>query len=288
MITLGGGNGAFHARVDLPSEPEHVTCVVETLVSAAARHEVPGVAVIAYTSDEGLARRAVDELVAALTAHGIGVADQLRAHGDEFWPLWPELRDQAPARRFDAGSHPFRVEAVLRGMVVHRSREELAATLAPVPSREVAAAAKTAARRRSVQTVAEARWIYALVLHHARGRTLPTADEAGRLLADLARIDLRDVAWAAMDDLEPDDCLELWTHLTRCAPHALRAAPAGLLGFAAWRAGHGALAWCAVDRCREADPAYSLADRVADLLNGAVSPSSWPGLREPTAQDGLA
>ena len=58
----------------------------------------------------------------------------------------------------------------------------------------------------------------------------------------------------------PDDLL----------PHA-----AGVLGFAAWLAGDGALAWCAVDRGREVDPDHSLLSLVADLLQGAVPPSAW-------------
>ena len=49
-------------------------------------------------------------------------------------------------------------------------------------------------------------------------------------------------------------------------------APAALLAFAAWQAGDGALAWCAVDRCLEADPDYSLAGLVAELLTAAVPP----------------
>ena len=59
-------------------------------------------------------------------------------------------------------------------------------------------------------------------------------------------------------------------HPTRCA-----AAPAALLGFAAWQAGQGALAWCAVDRCHEVDPDYSLADLVAEALIRVVPPDAW-------------
>lgn len=288
MLTFGGSSGAFHARVDLPDAPDHVSEVVGMLVSAAAHHQVPGVAIIAYTADAELACHAVDELVAALGAEGVDVAEQLRAHDHEYWPLWPELRDGAPARPFDPESHRFRAEAVVRGQVVHGSREELAATLEPAPSRAVAVAAKAAARRRGVQTVAEALWLHATVLRHARECTLPTPQEAGRLLADLARIDLRDVAWVAMDDTDPDDWLDLWSQLSRSAPKRLRPAPAALLAFAAWRAGHGALAWCAIDQCRDADPSYSMADRVADMLTGAVPPSAWPGFGAPDSQDGLA
>ena len=59
------------------------------------------------------------------------------------------------------------------------------------------------------------------------------------------------------------------------APDDLVAAPAAVLGLAAWLAGHGALAWCAVDRCPEVDPDHSLAGLVAEMLTEAVPPSAW-------------
>ena len=53
------------------------------------------------------------------------------------------------------------------------------------------------------------------------------------------------------------------------------APPASLLAFAAWLSGDGALAWCAIDLARQADPDYSLANLLAEALEGAVPPSAW-------------
>jgi len=58
-------------------------------------------------------------------------------------------------------------------------------------------------------------------------------------------------------------------------PQHVRAAPAALLGFAAWLAGNGALAWCAVDVAEEAEPGYPLAALLASTLAGAVPPAVW-------------
>ena len=44
---------------------------------------------------------------------------------------------------------------------------------------------------------------------------------------------------------------------------------------AAWLSGQGALAWCAIDRCRESDSDYGLAGLLAELLAHAVPPSAW-------------
>jgi hypothetical protein len=69
--------------------------------------------------------------------------------------------------------------------------------------------------------------------------------------------------------------VRLWTDAVQRAPAGLVAAPAAVLALAAWLAGHGALAWCAVDRSRAAGPELTLADLVADLLTRAVPPSVW-------------
>jgi hypothetical protein len=52
-----------------------------------------------------------------------------------------------------------------------------------------------------------------------------------------------------------------------------------VLAFAAWLAGDGALAWCAVDRCQAVEPDHSLAGLVAQLLESATSPDDWEVLR---------
>ena len=48
-----------------------------------------------------------------------------------------------------------------------------------------------------------------------------------------------------------------------------------LTAFAAWQAGHGALAWCALDRCFEVEPEHALAKGLAECLTRAVPPSAW-------------
>ena len=59
--------------------------------------------------------------------------------------------------------------------------------------------------------------------------------------------------------------------MVRRSPTELLAAPAALLAFAAWLAGDGALAWCAVDRCALADPDYRMAGLVAHTLEQRVA-----------------
>ena len=96
-----------------------------------------------------------------------------------------------------------------------------------------------------------------------------------RLLVAITDIRLRDAAWLQMQRHTARRHVELWTDVLRRTPEELVAAPACLLGFAAWLAGQGALAWCAVDRCRAAEPDYGLAECVAVALDQAIPPSDW-------------
>ena len=83
------------------------------------------------------------------------------------------------------------------------------------------------------------------------------------------------MAWAEMTHRNAVGHVDLWRDLLRRAPEELAAAPAALLGFAAWLSGDGALAWCAVERCLAADPDYGLAGLLTQALAGAVPPSVW-------------
>ena len=71
--------------------------------------------------------------------------------------------------------------------------------------------------------------------------------------------------------------VDFWADVLRRTPDPLAAAPAALLAFAAWQAGDGALAWCALDRCTEVEPDYSLARLIARALTDAISPDTWEG-----------
>jgi hypothetical protein len=69
--------------------------------------------------------------------------------------------------------------------------------------------------------------------------------------------------------------LRVWSGLLRRAPGPQVPAAAVLTAFAAWQSGQGALAWCALDRCLEVEPAHALARGLAECLSHAVPPSAW-------------
>jgi hypothetical protein len=68
--------------------------------------------------------------------------------------------------------------------------------------------------------------------------------------------------------------LRLWTDVVRRATPAYLPAPASLLAFTAWQSGEGALANIAIDRALAADPGYSLAQLLREIMDAGVPPSA--------------
>ena len=273
MLTFGATR-TFHARVDLPPPDEPVEEVVGSLCEPALRHGVRRVVFVLYTADPLPAERVCRRLVRTFRAAGIEVIDVIRADGRRWFPMLHGRRAAGPAGTpYDVSSHRFAAQAVVEGRVTHRSRTELADSLETDAGR----AALVEAAARDVRSAADdPLWVRATVVRHAGAGTVPSDQEAARLLG---AVDTGGVALAAVFAGVPreDAALHvaLWTDLVRRAPEELVPAAASALALLAWLAGHGALAWCAVDRATALEPEHELAGVVADLLAGAVPPTDW-------------
>ena len=67
--------------------------------------------------------------------------------------------------------------------------------------------------------------------------------------------------------------LSLWADIVRRTDGLWLPAPASLLAFTAWQSGDGTLANIALDRALGADPDYSMARLLRDILAAGVPPS---------------
>lgn len=288
MLTFadpGSDDSSFHARVDLPLVEAGQRQVATLLRDVAGRHRARMVGLVLYTDDIEAAVLFADLLVPWLLVDGIDVIDVIRVDGDRFFAV--DDPDD-PGTRFDLTAHPFTAGQVLEGRVAHESRAALRDTLVGTDDNdagEVDAAARAVVDRLvdsaghdgglTEVMVAEARWVQGAVRSALRrNRQLPVED-AARLLVLVSFEALREVVWSAMDRGTAREHVELWRDLLRRAPADLRPGVGGLLGFAAWLSGEGALAWCAVERCFEADPDDQLGQHVADLLESATPPTVW-------------
>ncbi len=272
MLTLGARHSC-HARVDLPVDPRDLAQVCDLLLRPAAGHGAAAVVFVLFSDDDRRCRRTAGALRRRFDGAGVRVVDALRVDDGRWHPLLGPPRGSGAGVPYDVSAHPFVAAAVLAGRVLHGSREALAATL------DRSADDVAAVEGALPQPEASGPWVARTVARHAEESTCPSDQEAARLLLGIADPQVRDAAWAGISRTQARRHVELWSGLVRRCPVDLLPHAAGVLGFAAWLAGDGALAWCAVDRGREVDPDHTLVSLVADLLEGAVPPSEWEGRR---------
>lgn len=273
LLTFGSAE-PFHARVDLPDNLAEQQDVAAMLHRVCREHEVPLAAVLLYSDDAAASAAMGERLLQLLTNDGVRVVDVLRVEEGEYFDC---LDPSGSGVAYDLSTHPFTASRVFEGRYAHESRGALADTLVGTDEDdrdEVLLAAELFAEQ---VVVAEEPlgWLADLLagLDAAPRRLEPW--EAGRVLVLLSEELQRHFAWVSIDHENASRQVELWRGLVRRAPDHLLPAPAALLAFAAWQAGDGALAWCAVDRCVSVDPDHPLAELVADLLTSAVPPSTW-------------
>jgi hypothetical protein len=306
VIVTSSPGRPFFARIDLPPDPADLGTVVEQLLEAAVRNRVSTAVLAVYSADAGLAEAAHDELRAGCEDAGIELPLAIRADGARWFclhgPSGAAHRCPVEGTPYDVRSHMFTAQAVLDGRVIQPSREALRDSLVgndpddagavgdavDAAVERMLAAARTplgqpaapdTVRRHLVQ---EGHWVRRRVRRFLDDQERLDVEDAGRMLTAITAIQVRDVAWSEMTRETAETHLELWRDLVRRSPAETLAPPAALLGFAAWLAGQGALAWCAVERCQLADPDYSMAGLITQALAGAVPPDTWTPLDEST------
>lgn len=300
LVVLTAGPGRpFQARVDLPRDDDELVEMTGFLLGACARNQLRKAVVVVYSDDDVLATDTYSVLQGAFDRSGIELPLAIRSDGSRWFCLEEACRAGAggcppDGTPYDVSAHALAAQAVLDGKVIQPSREALRDTIVgadPDEVERVDAAVEAAALRRlgSVRgplgtprpggqrrhLVQEGWWVRHRVRRYVDDREPLDADDAGRMIAGVASIEVRDVAWAEMTQETAAAHVELWRHLVRRCPVDYAAAPAALMAFAAWLAGDGALAWCAVERAQEAEPDYGLAGLVTQALAGALPPDTW-------------
>jgi hypothetical protein len=283
MLTAAGDH-PFHGRAALPTaaDPAPAALVAAQLLEPAHRNGLRAVVFLFFSDDVRTVRRVWHAVRSGCDRSGLAVVGAARVAADRYYPLQGERGSRDVGIRYDVSAHPFLAQAVLHGIVVAKDRGALAATTAPDPA-ACAETARALARELLDQTapptgVADRRrwgdWLQRVVQGHVAAGTTANPTQVARIAWATQDVRVRDAAWALIRRAEAEGHLDFWLDVTRRAPDRLRAAPAALLGWAAWQAGHGALAWIAVDRCREVAPEYSMAALLARFLEEAVPPDA--------------
>jgi hypothetical protein len=275
MLTFEAAH-SFHARVDLPAGADEVDDLVEALLEPARRNGVRRVVFVFYSAHPGPARRAWRGLRRACREEEIAVVEVLRVDGGRWYPMLGGDRGvREVGVPFDISAHPFAAQAVVDGLVTHASREALAALLDPDSAGTAEVAEAVADTPVPVDPESEAEWVDRLVRTHTAAGPAPSVPDVARLLRALAADGLRDAALVSLSRATAQAHVDLWLELLRRTPAPYVPPVASLLALAAWQAGNGALAWCAVDRCAEVDPDYALMTYVASALTRALPPWVW-------------
>ena len=280
LVTIDEQKRPFQARIDLPDDLDELPVIAEHLAFAALRNGAERALVIAYTDDECLGQAAAAALEEVLERSGVPTVMTIRADGSRWFPLGDAAGEGDPdGQPYDVRGHELSSRAVLDGKVTFRDRAELADSLAALDPETVEEVEAAHDALQSVppgqELLLESLWLMEQVRNHVAEPKVPDASTTARLLRDLAHRDVRDLVWCDITRSNAPAHVTLWREVVRRSPERLVAPAAGLLAFASWLAGDGALAWCAVDRCLCADPDHVLGQLVGEALTSALPPTQW-------------
>ncbi|WP_242906050.1 DUF4192 domain-containing protein [Actinomadura terrae] len=283
VIAFDGPDGTCAVRVDLPSpDPVNVSGML-------AGNGYLRVLLLAYGTPEE-STPATTTMRAALAAAGIEVMQAIRVSDGRWWSLTCD-EDCCPPEGipFDIKSSVLAAEATLAGHVALPDRTDLADSLRPLtgPARQAMCEATLRAERRflgwardgtssfqfQALLVQEGVAVVPVLLAQARAGTRPSNDEVARLAFLLTELRVRDEAWVRIDEDDPTADIDFWRDVVRRVEPPYAAAPAALLAFAAYAAGNGGLANVALDRALDADPTYSMAVILREVMAAGIPPT---------------
>ena len=299
------------ARIDLPGAKSATACA-RNFVGYLKRDGAARAIIVLYPPSDGILYPSVKPLAAALTKHltraRIEVCEMLCVCDGGWWSMQCTDAEYCPpsgtliAR--DATSE-LAAAMTVEGRVVLGSREELAQMLDPVDGVVAAAmayavplvheefAARVFAGRRS-EVVSESLDLFRAAVHtrldpEARVeleaqlglgvRVDPelAVDEAARLIVSLDLWGVRDEILTWFDGDRGEATRSLLLELVRRSVLPGEAAALTVLAWVCYLRGEGVLAGIAIDRARTADPEYSLAELLDQVLCSAVDPSIFHG-----------
>ena len=274
----------FRLRIDLPP-PESVDLEACRIASYLEQHEADGVVLVVLTNDQEVALDLLDAVHVELDEAGIEVVVRVRADGRRYWTDAADSPVEGVSYT-PSDHHLSIVQAVAAGQQILPGRGTLVDRFAAV-----------AGDRRIWLEHATGTIIDEVVPLIARsdpqrlgetgmsvvGPILDRLVAGGRVLdADLLRIavwvssvKVRDAVWARIDRDSAGDMLRVLTLVSGSVMPPFEPAVLSLTAFAAWLTGDGTQALIAVERALRADPDYSMARLVLDVLEHGMSPSHW-------------
>jgi len=282
-------------RYNLPDPPsaEAAGEIADHAVAVLAQRGATTVIGIGYGPGR-LVTPVADAFAAAVRRRRLDLRELLRVEESRYWSYLCASPACCPADGtvFDYPSHPAAAAMTVAGLAAYPDRDAVAATLAPLTgaaARSMGQAIERACTKaqalmdRAQRTgsgnplrlaISQGRRAVreAVGVYRAGGR-ITDEDTFAWLAVSLVHLAVRDDAWARMVPEHGQPHLALWADVVRRADGPWLPAPASLLAFTAWQAGDGTLANIALERALAADPGYSMALLLRDILAAGVPPS---------------
>lgn len=278
----------FRLRMDIPA-PEHVEHVAALVVSHLRRHGAEGVIVIAMTSRQELARDLLDAIHAEIDdAPKLDLIVRARADGDRYWT---DAQDCSPeGTPYETSDHHVSiVQAVAAGQQILPDRDALVERFAAVTGErrrwlEHAASAivdevvPQVARVSPEELAATGMAVIEPIFERALAERRISDADLLRVAAWVSSWRVRDALWGSIRHDNAEQMLRVLTLVSGSVVPPFEPAVLSLTAFTAWLTGDGAQALIAAERALRADPDYSMARLVLEVLEQGVSPSHWGGL----------
>lgn len=300
LVVIGAAGEPEHVelgfRYDLPDPPDAAAAaeIAEHAVRVLAHRGAASVIAVGYGPGP-LVTPAVDALATAVAGRrGLRLREVMRVDGGRYWSYLCRDVTCCPAEGvpFDYRSHPAAAAMTVAGLAAYPDRDARAAAVAPVTGQAAEAMDRALERAsaRAAALVAEAagrpggstlrlvidagrRAVGEAIALYRCGGSIIDPDQFAWLMVTLANLPVRDDAWARMVPEHRAAHLALWSDVVRHATGVWLPAPAALLAFTAWQSGDGALASMALERALAADPGYSMALLLREILDAGVPPS---------------
>ncbi|WP_162891161.1 DUF4192 domain-containing protein [Aeromicrobium sp. A1-2] len=276
----------FRLRVDIPAG-EDVQTLARVVVGHLRHQGAEGAIVLAVTRQQEVAR----DLLAAIEREldQIDVIVCARADGERYWSDEPGFPVAGIA--YESSDHHLSiVQAVAAGQQILPDRDALVQRYRAVEQPRRAWMDRTTAEvldevvrvvsRTPDEDLAEVGMgqVQPILARGLAGERL-TDDDLARLSIWVSGIAVRDQVWSQITTETADGMLRVLAEVSRSVVPPFEPGVLSLTAFAAWLTGDGTQSLIAVERALAADPAYSMAGLMLQMLEGGVPPSQWSAIR---------
>lgn len=271
----------FRMRLDVP-QARHADIAAELIVEHLRRQGAEGVILLAVTEQQAVAHDVLDAVELRLGAiEPIVVA---RSDGHRYWVDLPGFPVEGIA--YETSDHHLSiVQAIAEGQQILPDRQALVDRYAPVAGerREHMLGLTAAARTRVLGILGRNDQDSAVVglreleplLHQVAAGGGISDEEAAALSVWVSTISVRDALWGRFTPDNAEAALGLMVRVAGVVVPPYEPAVLSLAGFAAWLCGDGAQALIAAERAHEAEPEYSMASLVLQVVENGLSPRGF-------------